>query len=610
MFIGRGLSHYFSVLGHWLWLIGLTIGICAGSTYAINRFTAPTYEASALVQVHDTSTTNNNVFTDQALAQSYALLVNSPTVLSAVAQQMPKMTVAQLTTAVTDSPLDNTQIIQVRATAKDPVLAATITNTVVEVFIKLQVNNETTRLKGVAAKLSKNLTTAKQNVSTDQALLATLQDTHASQDRIAHQNDVLNGDQASYNSLLMNYDQVQQQLLQVSNILTVAQIATPPTTPNSPRTFLNTIVAAALSGLAVIVFVLLLDWVDTSVKTSDDIEQLAKIDSLGAIPFCKAISQSPDSLSLPLINNDLIKRSFVGIGTNTITLGHDKHSILVTGLHQKSGVSTVAANLAITLAHSGLRVLLVDANLHNASLHQVFKNPNTSGLTTLFTDTDLFQDGPTKQVYSWLNQLNTHVPNLYFLPSGPTTTSTGTVFLSPRIRPFLNCLLQPVQNTTYGVSSGLVDVILFDSASLDSTDTLALASSVDASILVINAGKEDAMTLRKAYTILHRLSCTPLGAIINRQKPKHRSYFYAHEPRQFVPTREDEQAIKTISAATFQPTQNAQNITSSFIPSNTLAISTSNASNPTPLPRSLTNQNFSHILNMPHTDREAEKYKE
>jgi len=605
MFIGAGLSHYASVLLRWLWLIGLTVCICAGSTYAINVFTAPTYEASALVQVHDASTTNNNVFTDQALAQSYALLLNRPTVLIAVVKRMPKLTVPQLAATVSDSPLDNTQIIQVRTTAKDPVLAATIANTVVDVFIKIQVDDETTHLKGVATKLYKSLVAAKQNVSADQAQLVALQDAHAPQDRIAHQNDVLSSDQVSYNSLLMNYDQVQQQLLQVSNILTVAQAATPPTIPSSPRTFLNTLVAAALSGLAVIVFILLLDWIDTSIKTSDDIEQLAQINSLGSIPFCKHTTQSLDAINLPLINDNKIKQAFVGISTNTLTAGGGKHSILVTGLHQKAGASTVAANLAITLAASGLRVLLVDANLHNASLHRVFKSANSSGLTNLFTDNDLFQDGST--IYSWLHQLSTRVPNLYFLPSGPTTAAIGTLFLSPKMHPFLNSLLQPAQHIAHETPSALVDVILFDSAALDNTNTLALASFTDASILVIDAGKEDAMMLRKAYTVLHRLSCTPLGAIINRQKSKHKSYLYTHHSHEFVPTKEDEHAMNTISSSTFQPIRNTQRISSSFIQAETLAIPVNNIGIPTTLSRPMHNQNFSPILHMPHTDHESGK---
>ncbi len=610
MVIGARLEHYTYVLQHWLWLIGLTISICTGLTYVINIFTPPVYEASALIRVHDASTTNNNVFTDQALAQSYALLINRPAVLRAVVQRVPKLSIHELEADVSDSPLDNTQIIQIRTTAKDPNLAATIANTVIDVFIKLQTDDETTRLKTVATKLYKELTTAKQDVYTDQAQLVALQDAHASQDRIAHQNDVLSSDQVSYSSLLVNYDQAQQQLLQVSNILTVAQTATPPNTPSSPRTLLNTIAAAALSSVIVIAFVLLLDWLDTSIKTTDDVEQLARLQSLGSIPFCKTIVQSSASTNLPIINNSMIEQSFIGISASTAIFAQGAHSILVTGPHKESGISTVAVNLATVLARSGARILLVDANLHNSSLSKIFKSSNTSSLTTILNDFSMFQNGLTQQVYSWLNQLDTHIPNLYFLPSGSTSTTSGTIFLSPNINLFLSCLLQATQHTTYRVSSGVVDIVIFDSAALENTtDTLALASSIDSSILVINSGKEHAMTLQKAYTTLDRFSCTPLGVIVNRQRSEHKPYFYSNGYHQ-LPLMQDKHRNNITGLATFQPINSSQNVPfSSFMrpEASTTSIGETGMSIPT---RSTINQNFGQILGMPIVEHEIKKYKE
>ncbi|GAC1357327.1 MAG: hypothetical protein NVSMB44_02770 [Ktedonobacteraceae bacterium] len=585
-----GLGHYASVLRHWLWLIGLSIGVCGGSTYAVNTFTSPVYEASALIQVHDTGTINNNIFTDQALAQSCTLLINRPAVLRAVVQRMPGLTVHQLESSVSDSPLDNTPIIQVRATAKDPALAATIANTVVDVFIKLQVDDETTRLKGVATKLYKNLTLAKQNIYADQAQLVALQDAHASQDRIAHQDDVLSSDQVSYNSSLMNYDRVQQQLFQISNILTIAQVAISPTLPSSPRTVLNTAVAAVLSALTVIVLVLLLDWIDTSIKTSDDVEQIARINSLGSIPFCK----SAHSSNLPIVNINMIERSFDRIGVTTSILARKSRSILMTGIHKGDGTSTVAANLAITLARSGLRVLLVDANLHDPSLHKIFKSPNTSGLTTVFSEMNLFRDGMETQIHSWLNPLSTYIPNLYFLPSGPKLVdmTTSALFFSSTIRLLQDRLLQLNAATHYGVPSRLVDIILFDSASLESSaDTLALASSIETCILIINAGQEQATTLHKTSAILHKLSCNLLGVIINRQKLKHKSYFYTHRYHKFTPSEDTTFDTKTLSPTTFQSTPGSRSSHAPLAPSDT----------------SVYNQPFNHIFTMPHSEQNLSK---
>ena len=99
MFTETGLGHYSKVIWQYLWLIFLIVILCTGTTFVINQRTPLVYEASALIQVHDTQATNNNVFTDQALAQSYALLVKNPEVLQAVAQKIPGVSPQQLISA-------------------------------------------------------------------------------------------------------------------------------------------------------------------------------------------------------------------------------------------------------------------------------------------------------------------------------------------------------------------------------------------------------------------------------------------------------------------------------------------------------------------------------
>src|SRR5579859_4939036 len=225
-------GHYTQVIRRYLGLILLIVTPCTGITFIINQRMPPVYEASALIQIHDTQAANNNVFTDQALTQSYALLVNSPEVLQAVAQKIPGVSSQQLASQVSDSPLDNTQILQIRATADTPDLATTISNTVAQVFIQQQTDKVTTQLTNTAMKLEQDLTQAKQTVDNDQAQLASLQDERAAPDRIAYQNDVLSNCQISYNTLQASYNEVEQQILHAPNTLIIVQPATPPTTSN------------------------------------------------------------------------------------------------------------------------------------------------------------------------------------------------------------------------------------------------------------------------------------------------------------------------------------------------------------------------------------------
>jgi succinoglycan biosynthesis transport protein ExoP len=560
MLTGTGLGHYAKVIWRYLWLIFIIVAFCTVITFISNSRTPSVYEASALIQVHDTQASNNNVFTDQALAQSYALLINSPEVLQAVAQKIPGTSAQQLASQVSDSPLDNTQIIQIRATANTPNQAATIANTVGQVFIKRQIDMTTTQLKNTAIVLGQNLAKAKQTVDNDRTQLANLQNNQASQDRIIHQNDIVANDMISYNTLQASYNQVEQQILQVPNILTIAQPATLPTTSNS-HTFLNTIIAAALSLLIMLISVLLLDWLDTTIKTPHDVESLAGLRTLGSIPLSKKTIEQEEhetNYDAPLIQDDMITQAFVGITTYFLAYGKGKRTFVVTSLHKKAGTSTAAANLAISLAQSGVRVLLIDAHLQSPSLQQIFPNSTAQGLTTILTDQNWLQNVNTAQIHNWLSQWQTQIPNLWFLASGSTISQQTTIMLSPVLPMFLKNVLKPVHTSKHEAMSSFIDVIIFDAPPLEeTTDTLAIAAYADASLLVIKAGKEQPKIARKAQEMLGRLKAPVMGVIVNCQTPKHQSYFYTNRYHAIssitVPDNNGEIRVPSLMQTTINP---------------------------------------------------------
>jgi capsular exopolysaccharide synthesis family protein len=615
MFTGTSLGHYAKVIWRFFWLILLMVLLCTGSTFIINQRLPLVYEASALLQVHDTQATNNNVFTDQALAQSYALLVNSPAVLQAVARKIPGISVQQLASQVSDSPLDNTQILQIRATANTPTLAANITNTVAQVFIQQQTDAVTTQLKNTALKLEQNLTKAKQTLDNDQAQRENLQDNHASPDRIAHQNDIISNDQISYSTLQASYNQVEQQILQAPNILTIVQPAAPPTTSNS-HTLVNTIIAAALSLLIMLIFVLLYDWIDTTIKTPDDVERLACLRALGSIPWRKkTIEQEEDEMEAdaPMIQDAVIMQAFVGITTCFSTYGRGKQTFVVTSLHAKAGTSTAAANLALSLAQSGVRVLLIDAHLRNPALQQLLQSSATSGLTTMLTDRSWQVNANAHQVHIWLSQWQTHIPNLWLLPAGPTPPQQATIMLSPVLPTLLKNVLKPTPHLpTHEPMPSFIDVIILDTPPLaETTDTLAIAACADASLLVIKAGQEQAKTIQNAQELLRRLNAPVLGVIVNCQTPKHQSYFYTNNYR-FAPTTTETNNARELPVPSFTQTMTS-NVTSEL--EATLVVSTPMekqsgqtlpAITPTPNSASL---GLGQLLNNSHAKNDASPYK-
>jgi len=530
------IRHYILVIQHWYRLILLGVLICSGTTFGISWLLPPVYQASALIKVNATvASGSNDVFSDQALAVSYSLLVTSPDVLQEVAKKIPEVTLSQLKSSVSDSAVDNTQIIEVRAQANKPQLAATLANTVVQVFITTQAAKESASLQASAQQFLQSLALARTDVDMAQNALTTLENAHASDENLAHQRGLVETYQANYDDLQATYHQFQYHQFQSTDNLSLAQLATAPDKPMSPQIGLNTLIALIMGFVLMVVLVWMLDWADATIKTSEDVTQLAAMEPLGSVPLSKSLVTSTRTKDHPLIDHGPVYDAFITIGTNFSVLGKGSSVVMVKGVREGVGTSTVAANLAISLAQAGTRVLLIDANLRRPSLHVAFQLPNTKGLTNCLADVHLFQGRPVNLVQSWLNQWQTSLPNLWLLPSGPTVPSHMAILRMPELPMLLRWLLGKPGHINYQTETAVVDCIIFDTSALEEgADTAVLASLTDASVLVIGAGKEQKETLSKAQAMLLRLGSPILGVIINYQQAKHRPYFYVNRSQEPV----------------------------------------------------------------------------
>ncbi|HZO75053.1 MAG TPA: cellulose synthase operon protein YhjQ/BcsQ [Ktedonobacteraceae bacterium] len=526
------MQHYAWLLKRRLGLILVGIIFCTGVTYVISSHVTPTYEASALIQVTAPGANNvSDVFSNQALAVSDALLVTGDDVLQAAARSLPHVTFAQLKQSVSASPLDNTQLIEVRADAVTPAMAATIANTVAQAFIQHQAMIETTRLQAIADQISLQLTATKAQIDQAQAKLTSLQQHNAPAEQIDQQNNLLNTYQANYNSLLGSLNDIQLQKAAMARSLTIVQSATPPAQPLGSRTLLNTAIATAMSLLLMVVLVLLLDWADMTIKTPEDVARLALLEPLGSVPLCTD-SSFLHAASDPSLNDHRLERAFAIIATSFNALNTGQHSLLITGLRAQTGTSTIAAQLAIALAQSGTRVLLIDAHIQRPALHQIFNLSNEKGLVNSVDDIHLLRKQP-DQISAWLDQWTTAIPRLWVLPVGKVTGSSIATLRSLELRKLVSWLLQQQESPFDHKVFSPVDIIIFDTPALEEeADTVVLAPLCDSSLLVIEAGKESKEALKKAQMTLQRLGTPVLGVIVNRQKASHRSYLYINQPQQ------------------------------------------------------------------------------
>jgi capsular exopolysaccharide synthesis family protein len=179
--------------------------------------------------------------------------------------------------------------------------------------------------------------------------------------------------------------------------------------------------------------------------------------------------------------------------------------LLVTSSIPNDGKSMTTANLAITMAGTGSRVLLVDADLRKGVLHQRFGVASNAGLSEA-----LGTGQPWRQ-----NVQPTQIPNLFLLPRGECTQASGELFLRPVTKKFLQEAVSQF------------DYVILDTAPVMAADDVAsLAPLVDGVLFVIRAQHTSARVARAALEVLYQRRVTVLGLVFNAVDPRGGEYYY------------------------------------------------------------------------------------
>ena len=170
-------------------------------------------------------------------------------------------------------------------------------------------------------------------------------------------------------------------------------------------------------------------------------------------------------------------------------------TMLVTSAGPEEGKSTVLANLAVTTAQAGRKVILVDCDLRRPTLHSIFNLEKDVGLTTMVVD-DAAMESPPLQ--------DTAVEGLQIVSSGPLPPNPSELLGSRRMEEIIAALLERA------------DVVFFDAPPVVAvTDAAVLATKVDGVLLVVNAGGTKRDYARAAKARLEKVNANLLGAVLN-----------------------------------------------------------------------------------------------
>lgn len=172
------------------------------------------------------------------------------------------------------------------------------------------------------------------------------------------------------------------------------------------------------------------------------------------------------------------------------------HTLLATSTAPDEGRSATLANLAVTMAEAEQRVLLVDCDLRQPSLHALFGLPNERGLTSAILDPD-----------GALPTQATSVPGLSLLTSGPLPPRPADLLGSRRMEALIARL------------RGEADIVLFDTPPVVAvSDAVVLATRVDGVLLVLQAGRTRRDRARDARQKLEKVKANIVGVVLNNAR--------------------------------------------------------------------------------------------
>lgn len=307
------------------------------------------------------------------------------------------------------------------------------------------------------------------------------------------------------------------------NPVEIFEPAQPPMRPFSPRWALN----IALSGFVGIVFgvglAFFIEYLDTSVKTVDDVERHLNTPVIGIIPQkVKSLNQEgPDS---PHAESYRVLRTNLQFANK----GHHGGAFAVCSGGVGEGKSTTLFNLAYVCAMMGDKVLIVDSDMRRPVQHTILGVSNRTGLSNV-----LLRDLPVEDAIKTTDQ-----PNLHFLPSGQLPKTSVGLLDSQRVRDLIQNL-----KTRY-------DYVFFDSPPIMGvSDSSIIASEVDGVLLVVQYRKYPRQMSTRAKRLVENVGGTIVGVVLNNINILRDDsyYYYSSYYSHYADSKTD--AIETSTAA-------------------------------------------------------------
>jgi capsular exopolysaccharide synthesis family protein len=309
------------------------------------------------------------------------------------------------------------------------------------------------------------------------------------------------------------------------SIVDKAEIPKFPFKPNLGKNFLIAIIIGLLAGIGL---AFLFEHLDDTFKRSIDVENELGLSVLGLIPAAPDLIASGGIVGVSVNNSRAaIVESYRSVRTALqFASEHGAPQLLaITSSEKGEAKTTSAVGVGIQFAQFGSKVLIIDCDLRNPSLHKAFGVDNHHGLTNVLAGGETPLNVTQKS----------SVANLYFMPSGPLPPNPSELLSSNKMKQLLE------------LARSKFDYIIIDSPPiLGLADVLVIANLVDAFVLQIHAGSTRRATVQAALKRLLAVRVKPLGCMLTRVRHGTQGYGYNYD---YYYSYGDESTSKAVKAS-------------------------------------------------------------
>lgn len=542
-------SYYINIIFKRFWLIVGFVALGLVAAVLVNVFMRPAYKATALMMINQEdagkigASPYGSFTSEEDYYRTQYKLLESRSLLEKVYRNLELGQyeefanpggVKKLENALSIEPITRSRLVNVSAVTYDPRLSAQIANTLSKTFVAENVSNRISMGQDVIAALENT-----ERSPEEQELLNSMPQVVNSDfiKSLKQQAAQLTGEQArlsaKYTAQHPDLQSVRQQLRAINsqinqetrrlvqsikielsgqfsgNNVRIVDSAVVPEKPVRPRKLLNLAIGLLAGGLLGLGIVFVLEFLDQSVKSSEDLEEKLNLPFLGFVPYEKPKKKETEYATLLKEGNFLMAENVRNVRTMLdFALSNDHNApILITSSLQGEGKSHLSVNLLVAMAQAGKKVLVVDGDLRRARLHKAFRLSPEKGLS------NIWDANPQKADYAANVQAVKDVPNLFVMTAGQRPPNPAELLNTPKLADFI------------AWAQKNYDQLVVDCpAILPVSDTLLWGKYIPRAVFVIKYGQTNAKLAKIALDKLQKAGIKVLGAVIGHYKPEGLSY--------------------------------------------------------------------------------------